>query len=314
MTRGGTIIRPLLDVRRKEILAYLASRELPYRVDSSNATSIYQRNRIRHNLIPQLETFNPRVVEALCRTAEILRDDAALLQEVEDLQWAAIVTKSVPGCVTLDAQGFSRAAIGLQRRFVRRAWHLVRGSSDGLTYRHVTIVLDSLVSRHGDGIVNLPAGIRAVRTGNAILFTSDPSQGTATRPSWADGHALALPGVVALGQGRYLRADVLSETGLASREYDRSSFTIDGALAETHLVVRGRRPGDWFCPSGMRGQRKTLQDFFVDQKVPRHRRDHVPLVVASTGIVWVAGYRGDERFRLQRESATAIKLSLGVRR
>ena len=311
MIRGGKIIRPLLDIRRQEILTYLASRQLTYRVDSSNATPIYQRNRIRHNLIPQLEAFNPRVVEALCRTAELLRDDAALLQEIEDVQWSAIVTKSEPGSVTFDARGFSRASIGLQRRFVRRAWHLLRGTSNGLTYRHVTMVLDSIVSRNGDGRVNLPAGIRAFRTGNEILFASEPSHGIAAGPSWASGQALAVPGAVALGHGRYLCADVLSETARVSREYDRSSFTIDGALAEPHLVVRGRRPGDWFCPIGMHGQRKTLQDFFVDQKVPRHHRDHVPLVVASTGIVWVAGYRGDERFRPERGSPTAIKLSFG---
>ena len=113
-----------------------------------------------------------------------------------------------------------------------------------------------------------------------------------------------------LGQGRYLRADVVSAETCIVRGNDRSSFTIDTALAEKHLIVRGRRPGDWFCPIGMHGHRKTLQDFFVDQKVRRHQRDHVPVVVAPDGIVWVAGYRGDERFRPQRKSATVIRLSL----
>ena len=316
MTRGGTIIRPLLQVRRTEILAYLASRELAYRIDSSNATPIYQRNRMRHDLIPQLQAFNPRVVEALCRTAELLRDDAALLQEVEEVRWSAIVTKSEPGRVIVDAGGFSRASIGLQRRFVRRAWLLLRGTSDGLTYRHVTTVLEAIVSRSGDGSVNLPAGIRAFRTGHEILFVSDPADSIEPGESWAGGQALPVPGVVALGHGRYLHAEVVSaESCIVSRGCDdRSSFTIDRALAEKQLIVRGRRAGDWFCPSGMHRHRKTLQDFFVDQKVRRHRRDHVPLVVAPAGIVWVAGYRGDERFRPHPGSATVIRLSLGDQR
>jgi tRNA(Ile)-lysidine synthase len=76
------------------------------------------------------------------------------------------------------------------------------------------------------------------------------------------------------------------------------------------LIVRRRRPGDWFCPIGMGRRRKKLQDFFVDQKVSRHRRDQVPLVLAPSGIVWVGGYRGDERFRPQSGTSTIVRLSL----
>jgi tRNA(Ile)-lysidine synthase len=315
MTRGQTIIRPLLQVRRAEILAYLASRQLTYRIDSTNATPIYQRNRMRHDLIPQLQTFNPRVVEALCRTSELLRDDAALLQEVEDERWSAIVTKSEPGRVIVDASGFSRTSISLQRRFVKRAWHLLRGTSADLTYRHVTTVLESIVSRSGDGSVDLPAGVRAFRTSNEIQFVSVPPHGMPAGPSWASGQGLPVPGMVSVGQGQSVRADVVcAETCIENPGYDPSSFTIDGALVVKELIVRRRRPGDWFCPTGMHQHRKTLQDFFVDQKVPRHRRDHVPLVVAPAGIVWVAGYRGDERFRPQRGSKTVIRLSLGDER
>ncbi len=314
MARGGMIIRPFLQVRRAEILAYLASRYLTYRVDSSNATPLYQRNRMRHDLIPQLQAFNPRVVEALCRTAELLKDDAALLQEVEEARWSAIVIKSGPGRVLLDANAFSGASLGLQRRFVRRAWYLLRGTSDGLTYRHVTLVLQSIASNHGDGSVHLPAGIRVLRAGREALFVYDPSDSLLSslqKPSWAGGEALPVPGVVVLGQGRYLHAAVASsESCIVGQEYDRSSFTMDGSLKDNQLIVRTRRRGDWFCPLGMHGHRKTLQDFFVDQKVPRHRRDQVPVVVAPAGIVWVAGYRGDERFRPRQGSATLIRLSL----
>jgi tRNA(Ile)-lysidine synthase len=62
------------------------------------------------------------------------------------------------------------------------------------------------------------------------------------------------------------------------------------------FIIRRRKPGDYFFPYGMRGKRKKLQDFFVDHKVPRHQRDRIPILTASEGILWVVGWRLDERF------------------
>src|SRR5438132_342598 len=210
--REGSIIRPLLPVRRPEILDYLATRALTYRSDSSNAKKIYQRNRIRHDLLPQLQAFNPRFVEALARTAEFLKQEAALLDD---------------------------------------------------------------------------------------------------DPPWAAGVPLPVPGSVALGQGRRVRAEVASNSPEAEDVGPApSSFTINADPSQITLIVRRRQPGDWFCPTGMAGRRKKLQDFFVDQKVPRGQRDQVPLVVAPGGIVWVGGYRGDERFRLRSRSSSSVRLFL----
>ncbi|HYS42834.1 MAG TPA: tRNA lysidine(34) synthetase TilS [Geobacteraceae bacterium] len=74
--------------------------------------------------------------------------------------------------------------------------------------------------------------------------------------------------------------------------------------------MRNWRPGDWFCPSGLQGHRKKLQDFFVDQKVPRTRRAEVPLAVTPAGIVWVVGYRGDERFLAGQATTRVVTLKL----
>ena len=62
------------------------------------------------------------------------------------------------------------------------------------------------------------------------------------------------------------------------------------------LTLRNRRPGDWFCPAGMGGKRKKLQDYFVDEKVPRRKRDTVPLLCSGEDILWVVGLRTDDRF------------------
>ena len=309
--REGRIIRPLLHVRRPEILDYLATRALTYRSDSSNAKRVYQRNRIRHDLFPQLQAFNPRFVEALARTAELLKQEAALLDEVEQARWSALLIESTPGRVVLDREGFAQTPVALQRRLVRRAWKVLRGTSAGLTSRHVASVLVQFVARTGDASVNLPGGVCAGRLRHRVIMESDHRRTLDDDPPWAAGVPLPVPGSVAVGQGRHVRAEVASNSPEAEDVGpDRSSFTINADPSQTTLIVRRRQPGDWFCPTGMAGRRKKLQDFFVDQKVPQNRRDQVPLVVAPGGIVWVGGYRGDERFRRRSRASSSVRLFL----
>ena len=312
--REGKIIRPLLHVGREEILDYLALCQLGYRSDSSNTQKTYQRNRIRHDLLPMLQAFNPRVIQALARTAEILKQDEALLLDVERTQWSAIVMESAPGRVVLDCRELAKSPLGLQRRLVRRAWEAVRGTAAGLTFPHVTSVLQYSGARSGGGSLKLTRGICASRSGDHLIIEADHRKGSCaglSGPSWADGLRLPVPGSVALGGGRRLRADVLTAEETESTRADgRLSLMIGADEGQGPLIVRGRLPGDWFCPIGMGGRRKKLQDFFVDQKVPRHRRAQVPLVSSTAGIVWVAGYRGDERFRPLPRTSRIVRLSL----
>jgi tRNA(Ile)-lysidine synthase len=90
---------------------------------------------------------------------------------------------------------------------------------------------------------------------------------------------------------------------------DRSAFNVDADRAGKTFVLRSWQPGDWFCPTGMGGHRKKLQDFFVDLKIQRTLRHRVPVVAAPAGIVWIAGYRGDERFRAIPGSSHIVRFS-----
>jgi tRNA(Ile)-lysidine synthase len=275
---------------------------------------MYQRNRIRHDLLPTLRALNPRVVQGLARTAEILTQDETLLEKMELAQWSALVIESGPRRLVLDCRALATFPVGLQRRLVRRAWQAARGTMAGLTFRHVTSVVH-LVARTRDGSLDLPDGMHVARRGDHLIIESDRRRGSRpcsfAGPSWADGIELVVPGSVALDNGRRLRAEVLShEAAERSQPNDPFSFTIDADVVQGTLIVRRRRPGDWFCPIGMEGRRKKLQDFFVDQKIARHQRDQVPLILAPGGIVWVGGYRGDERFRPQSRTSRMVRLSL----
>ncbi|MEK7221814.1 MAG: tRNA lysidine(34) synthetase TilS, partial [Nitrospirota bacterium] len=309
--RAGGIIRPLLGVTRQQVLDYLAFRGVPYRSDSSNGTPRYRRNRIRQEILPALRSLNPRIVEALARGADILAADAAVLNEIERERWGVVAKDASSGLVVLDGDRLAAEPLGLQRRLVRRALAVVRQGQEGLTFRHVSDILERvLAGTHGAGL-NLPGGLRVERHGALIVMEYGGSKGGArSLTELTAGIPLPVPGEVRIGHGgRRLLA--VEGWGLpAGLPGDRAVFAVDRDRCDGPLSVRNWRKGDWFCPLGMGGHRRKLQDFFVDRKVGRTLRGRIPLVVAQSGIVWVAGYRGDERFAAGPATAHPVMLSI----
>lgn len=308
LKRDGGIIRPLLGVTRRQVLEYLAFRGMPYRSDSSNGTPVYRRNRIRHELLPVLRSLNPSIVEVLARGADILAADAAVLNEIERERWRAVAKETAPDRVVLDGERLAAEPVGLQRRLVRRALAVARQGPAGLTFRHVSDILARVVEgTHGTGL-NLPGGLRVERNHDLIVMEYGGSQGEDLfLMELTAGIPLPVPGEVRIGDGG---RRLLAVEGVQGSPDGRAVFVVDGARLGGTLSVRSWRRGDWFCPRGMRGRRKKLQDFFVDCKVPRRIRDGIPLVVAPEGIVWVAGYRGDERFAARPATAHPVTLSI----
>ena len=309
--RGDGIIRPLLGVTRAQVLDYLASRGIVYRTDASNATRVYRRNQIRHEIMPLLRTFNPRIVEGLARAAEILAAEAALLDDLELERWKTVVKDIAPGRVVLQGERLAQEPLGLQRRLIRRALSMVRGSAAGLTFRHVGDILARVVGVGRGGKLDLPGGIVVERDGALVTVgRSGVQERAGAGANWATGAPLSVPGAVQLGEeGPRLLALEGCEP-VKGRADGRSVLVVDADRLGGPLTVRNWRPGDWFCPSGLQGHRKKLQDFFVDQKVPRTRRAEVPLAVTPAGIVWVVGYRGDERFLAGQATTRVVTLKL----
>ncbi len=304
------IIRPLLGVTRKQVLDYLAFRGMSYRSDSSNRSPAYRRNRIRQEVLPALRSLNPSIVEVLARGADILAADAAVLNEIERERWRAVAKDASSGRVVLDGDRLAAEPLGVQRRLVRRALAEARGGPAGLTFRHVSDILERIVKgTHGAG-VSLPGGLRVERNRALIVMEYGERQGeNVLLATLTAGIPLPVPGEVRIDDGGWR---LLAVEGVQGSSDGRAVFVVDGDRLGGPLSVRNWRRGDWFCPFGMGGRRKKLQDFFVDGKVDRKMRARIPLVVAPAGIVWVAGYRGDERFAAGPATTRPVTLSLAA--
>lgn len=310
-----TLFRPLLGVSRAQTYAYCAALGLQPRQDASNLSLEHTRNRIRLELMPMLERFNPAASDALLRLAHNAAEDADYIRAQTNAVWQDIARQSDAGeaVITLNAQALARQHPAVQSRILRRAVQAVKGSADGITRRHI-LDMRRLIAGPAGRTLHLPDGILfaigydEAHIGNGAAATDALSP----LPPIRGEHLLAVPGETRIPGWRISASvcDAADACGaIASTEGFSETLDLDSVGATLHL--RGRRPGDRFQPLGM-AQSKKLQDFMVDERIPRRWRDGVPLLVSRNGIACVAGWRIAHWARVT--DATKRRLHLNFRR
>lgn len=305
------IIRPLLGLERGEVLEFLEASGSSFREDSSNLRADYLRNRVRLELLPFLkERFNPSIIATMGRTAEVVRDDAALLEEEVENRLFSVIEED-DGGVAIPLEALSPLRPAARRRLVRHAWQRVMAAGDEhslLSAGHVASIL-SLCStgKSGDSLC-MPGGVTVQKGYEALHVRRDAKVREALQDKG--------PWFLAEGVTTIPALDIevrLERTG--RRDASNNALSVwtaafDSGKLSDRICIRTRRPGDWFCPAGMGSARKKLQDFMVDAKVPRTLRDRVPLVCCGPDIIWVAGYRQDERFVPSSDTASFVTVTI----
>jgi len=286
----GAVIRPLIDATRSEILVHLAEHGLDHVDDPSNRKPVYARNRIRGEVIPVLERFNPRIVETLAAQARLfLAEDEAL-----EAGLAAVLPATVQAtgdAVRIDRTAFLGLPAGLQKRVLRRSVEGAAVRGPALSAVQTDEALEFIRTAASGRRLDLPCGLSLEREYGSFLLQPRRAVRPVSVPLNLPGTtrvplldlevetAVTGPSAGAPGPGNYLWQAV----------FDYDTITLP-------LHLRNRRPGDAFLPAGMGGLSKKLQDYFVDTKVPRMQRDLVPLLATEQDIVWVVGMRTDGRF------------------
>ena len=277
------LIRPLLRTTRREVEDFLRASDVAACEDESNKSPDFFRNRVRHHLLPLLaEGYNPQVARVLADTAELLRAEDEYLDERARAE--------LGGSEYIAVGQLLGAPAWLGRRLLRLAYEdaCPRGE---LAFDHVEAVL-GLCRSEGDGEVSLPVSISAVKTGDVLLFRSGrpPEPAAACVPLPEEGRVEVPELGIAIEVARVDRSEMLLPRDVRGSAH----IYLDEEKVSPPLYVRNRLPGDRFRPSGMGGS-KSVHDLFIDEKVPRHRRHLVPVVADEGGILWIVGYRLDER-------------------
>jgi tRNA(Ile)-lysidine synthase len=328
----GDIARPLLDVTHAQAVEYCAALGWQPHEDSSNRDLQYLRNRVRHELLPLLSTYNPGIRDTLIRNGELLADDAAYLEAQTQNAWHDLVLTENAGSVQMRREPLRDAPAAIRHRLYRAAVHHTAGDDCMLEARHITAIDRQLADGHSGTVLSLVGGMNTLLTYDALIFQKQEWSQTSFAPSQRAEWTLTIPGVVEMPElGWRLRAWRIDDapgnedanTLPPAPDLPPLSFTdrpaeigraesrvyLDAAATGDTLTVRAWRPGDRFRPLGLHGEKK-LQDYFSDAKVPRERRSQVPLVFNAAHLVWVAGLRIDDRARLSATTAAVVVLQL----
>ena len=254
--------------------------------------------------MPLLERLNPQAVSALARLADTVGGALDFMEAALDAEWPAMASAS-DGAVSLDRDRFRALHPALQGLAVRRAHRQAAGARETLDAVHVEGAL-RLASGPSGKEADLPGGVRMEVRHGALVFRP-PGGALHSLPSIEGEHPLTVPGVSLMQEWRVKAEFVPMPASLQSPAF---TAHLDADSLGGLLCLRGRLPGDRFQPLGMERGSKKLQDFFVDEQVPRRERDTVPLLVSPKGVVWVAGHAIAHWARVTPETRRVLRVEL----
>jgi tRNA(Ile)-lysidine synthase len=302
--KRGKIIRPLIQIKREEIESFLKSNKIPSRLDSSNLQTDYLRNKIRLSLLPRIkEEFNPRIVESLNRTADIISSQQEYISKKCELILRGIVTKR-KSKLMVDTAEFLGYHACLQREMIRLCVKELKGDLNRFTFESVERALNLIHKEKRGKRAKLVESIWLEHGGNELVFYRGGKK--------EYDYPLTLPGKAVLSEwgiricGKILKRKPAQEELVGPHH---NLVYLDWKKLKSPFRLRTRRRGDRFKPLGMKGS-KSVADFLIDAQVPRHQRDLVAILTSKGKIAWVVGYRESEGFKVTGDTRSVLKIEV----
>lgn len=278
------IIRPFLCLTKEEIEQYIDVFNLPFRLDPSNEKDDYQRNRFRHHIIPFLKAENPNVSERFQTLSELLTEDYRLLEQFAEEKIEESILEKTETKVVFLINEFHKLPIPLQRRGIHLILkYLYKRIPSNFATIHTSQLLSLLENEHPSGMLHFPKGLIITRSYNKCILAFEEK--TEKEIQAFSSCYLPIPGEVVITDHYSIRAEWIDKI---PEKIDRTdSFICDQNEIALPLHIRTRRNGDRMTLKGMKGTKK-IKDIFIDQKIPKSKRDFWPIVEDANGhILWL---------------------------
>jgi tRNA(Ile)-lysidine synthase len=294
--RRGRLVRPLLEASGEDTREYCRDRGLHWRDDPTNADPRFARSRLRHEVLPVLRALSPAAERTIADTSFLLRDERIVLERAAD---AVIAQQGIPTSL----ESLRAEPIGLARTVLIRLAERAAGRPVALSRADCAAIL--ALSEEGTHSLDLGDGLRAVAEYGALRFQLGAAQPEGP-PSPVQ---LEIPGEAEFGSWEVLaRTERVAQAAGGGFLPARGDALLSPQALEGPLTIRAWRHGDRMRPAGLDGT-KTLQDVFVDNKIPREEREQIPVVESGGEIVWVAGLAIGEQFRAAPDESEVVVLS-----
>lgn len=274
------IIRPLLDIKKADIIAFCNEKGYEFVTDETNFEAIYSRNKVRLEMIPKIEKdFNPAFVDVVTKNATLIGEDAEYLDSLARKQFSGEV--KIPD---LDAM-----PMAIKRRVLQLFWKSSTKTCQNLGVDYIDDILELCRKNQTGKSIDLPDGFSAkVEYGNLVIF-----QKTDKTEFFYE-----------IYPEEVLKIPEIGKTLVVKKTDVKPDFYLD---ENTLLTIRSKKQGDIFYPTKMLGKKK-LSDFFTDKKIPNEKRCEIPIVLACGKIVAVGDMRFSKEFQDSKNAGYKIEI------
>jgi tRNA(Ile)-lysidine synthase len=233
---------------------------------------------------------------------DILRAEERYFDTIVTKSLMRLITRKTERSIELFSAPLEAMDPVILRRVLRRAIDETQGLR-GIGFIHLEEIIELIRSGRSGDRISLPGGIRVIKEYSTLLITSE-------KPCKLSSYTLEPPARLVLKEvPLVVNARIIAPAEAGDLCAGRTTAFLDADKLAFPLIIRGRTAGDSFFPFGF-GKRKKIQDYFVDEKIPRDERDAIPLLVSQERIAWVMGYRTDERFKVDKETTRVLQLEI----
>lgn len=297
------IIRPLIECSRVEIENYCKEMGINYKVDSTNESNAYSRNKIRNQLIPYLqENFNPSVVSQISRMSEGFREDLDFLDQQAQIHFEKCIKEASENRVVLNVTGLIGLHPALRKRIYLVAIKHLRKTLQGYENKHLAM-LDSFIFMGTGKKISLLEGLFVEKVYQEVYFSLETKKGSFWEYIlYKEDTIIELSEIHSRLEVRVFNNDNTIKIG--ENRYTKW-FDYDKIIC--NLSVRNRRDGDFIYLQGSK-QRKKLKDYFIDLKLPRELRGALPLIANGSEVLWIIGYRRNDASKVSLETKKILEV------
>jgi tRNA(Ile)-lysidine synthase len=303
--REGKFIRPLIEVSRGEIIAFLSKARISCCQDSSNESKIYLRNKIRGELIPYLkEKFNPRIEENLAQMAEILRqDDDYIGNSVKEAMKSTYI-QNQSNRISLNIEYVKGLAPAIRSRLFKKILESLNPEKNGFSFSNIK-ALERLAQITESGKrFSLPLGIEVKREYDNLILERDK----ACLKQVDYEYPVNIPGIIHVKETN--RTISIEKTSRDKMDrHSKNKVYLDLDKIQQPVILRNRRGGDRFQPLGMKGRQK-IKSLFINRKIPRHKRNEIMLLVDQNSVIWIENMHLSDRVKISPQTINILGLEI----
>jgi tRNA(Ile)-lysidine synthase len=303
--REGKFIRPLIEVSKREIIAFLSEAGISYCQDSSNESKIYLRNKIRSELIPDLkEKFNPGIEENLAQMAQILRQDDEYIRNSVQEAMKSTYIQDQPNRISLNIEYVNGLAPAIRSRLFKKILESLNPEKNGFSFSNIN-ALERLAQITESGKrFSLPFGIEATREYDNLILERDK----ACLKQVDYEYPVNIPGIIHVKETN--RTISIEKTSRDKMDrHSKNKVYLDLDKIQQPVILRNRRDGDRFQPLGMKGRQK-IKSLFINRKIPRHKRNEIMLLVDQNSVIWIENMHLSDRVKISPQTINIFSLEI----